>query len=70
MEVDYSVTIVAAAQRQRRRTHGHRLSIVAIHFVRSLLQRGVDNQLVTSPVVSPLLRRAADRVTVHAVRQT
>lgn len=55
-----------------RSTYGHveSLSIVAVQFVRSLLQRRVDDQLVTSPVVTPLLRRAADGMTVHAVRQT
>lgn len=72
MEVGYSVTIVAVSPRQMRSTYGHAesLSIVAIQFVRSLLQRRVDDQLVTSPVVTPLLRRAADGMTVHAVRQT
>lgn len=50
--------------------HVESLSIVAVQFVRSLLQRRVDDQLVTSPVVTPLLRRAADGMTVHAVRQT
>lgn len=70
MEVGYSVTIVAAWLRARRgNTHGHAesLPIVAVELVRSLLERRVDDQLVTSPVVTPLLRRAG--MTVHAVRQ-
>lgn len=72
MEVGYSVTIVAVLPRQMRSTYRHAesLSIVAIQFVWSLLQRRVDDQLVTSPVVAPLLRRAADGMTIHAVRQT
>lgn len=72
MEVGYWVTIVTASPCQMRRTHGYveSLPIVAIQFVGSFLQRRVDNQLVTSPVVAPLLRRAADGMTVHAVRQT
>lgn len=72
MEVGYSVTIVAApAAAKRGNTHGHAesLPVVAIQLVRSLLERRVDDQLVTSPVVAPLLRRAAG-MTVHAVRQT
>lgn len=70
MEVGYSVTIVAVWPRRTRHTYGHAesLPIVAIQLVRSLLQRRVDDQLVTSPVVTPLLRRAG--MTVHAVRQT
>lgn len=69
MEVGGSVTIGAE---RGTCTYGHveSLPVVAVQFVRSLLQRRVDNQLVTSPVVTPLLRRAADGVTVHAVRQT
>lgn len=72
MEVGYSVTIVAVSPQQMRSTYGHTesLPIVAVQFVRSLLQRRVDDQLVTSPVVAPLLRRAADGMTVHTVRQT
>lgn len=69
MEVGCSFTTAAASPR---RTYGHAesLPIVAIQFVGSLLQRRVDDQLVTSPVVAPLLCRAADGMTVHAVRQT
>lgn len=72
MEVGYSVTIVAVSPHQIRFTYGHVESqpIVAIQFVGSLLQRRVDDQLVTSAVVAPLLRRAAAGMTVHAVRQT
>lgn len=74
MEVGYSVTIVSAAAASKRRssTHGHAesLSVVAVQFVGALLQRRVDDQLVTPPVVTPLLRRAARGMTVHAVRQT
>lgn len=72
MEVGYSVTIVAVSPQQMPSTYGHTesLPIVAVQFVRSLLQRRVDDQLVTSPVVAPLLRRAADGMTVHTVRQT
>lgn len=59
-------------QKMQVRTHGHAesLPIVAVELVGSLLQRRVDDQLVTSPVVPPPLRRAADGMTVHAVRQT
>lgn len=69
MEVGCSFTAAAASPRH---TYGHAesLPIVAIQFVGSLLQRRVDDQLVTSPVVAPLLCRAADGMTVHAVRQT
>lgn len=73
MEVGCSLApSLAPSLPQPRRTYGHAesLPIVAIQFVGSLLQRRVDDQLVTSPVVAPLLRRAADGMTVHAVRQT
>lgn len=54
-------------------THRHAkvLSIVAIEFVRSLFQRRVNNQLITSPMVTSFLSRIADRMAVvHSVRQT
>lgn len=68
MEVDYSLTIVPS----KASTYGHAesLSIVAVEFVRAFLKRRVDDQLVTSPMVTPLLPGAADGMTVHAVRQT
>lgn len=54
-------------------THGHAKlhPIVAVELMRSLFQRWINNQLVTSPMVASLLPRAADRVAVlHSVQQT
>lgn len=64
----YYCSRLAAAKRGNTHGHAESLPIVAIQLVRSLLERRVDDQLVTSPVVAPLLRRAG--MTVHAVRQT
>lgn len=51
--------------------HAEGVPIVAIEFVRSLFQRRVNNQLITSPMVTSFLSRIADRMAVvHSVRQT
>lgn len=63
----YYCSRLAAAGRGNTHGHAESLPVVAVELVRSLLERRVDDQLVTSPVVTPLLRRAG--MTVHAVRQ-